>query len=63
MVPHFTERVIESSEEELMVMADLVSLSLVHNQGRALFHAWKIQNGIATARSDNTKSLKGVVLD
>lgn len=63
MVPHFTERVMECSEEELMVMADLVSLSLVHSQGRTSFHSWKIQKGIATARSDDTKSLKGVVLD
>jgi len=45
MVPGITERFMELSEEESMIMADL------------------LQKGISSARADDTKSLKGVVLD
>ncbi|KAF8240776.1 hypothetical protein L208DRAFT_1168893, partial [Tricholoma matsutake] len=45
MVPHFLECLMESSNEECMVIAEL------------------IQKGISSARSDDTKSLKGVVLE
>ncbi|KAF8229710.1 hypothetical protein L208DRAFT_1479565 [Tricholoma matsutake] len=45
MVPHLLERLMEASNEECMVVAEL------------------IQKGISSARSDDTKSLKGVVLE
>lgn len=45
MVPHFEDRLIESSDREAMGMADL------------------IQKGVSSARSDDTKSIKGAVLD
>lgn len=60
MVPRMTERLMESSEEELMVMADLVSVFLYF---LTLPDCLEIQKGVSTARSDDTKSLKGVVLD
>lgn len=45
MVPRLLERLTAASEEESMLVADL------------------IQKGISTSRSDDTKSLKGVVLE
>lgn len=52
----------ESSEEESMTMADLVRLFPILCYERCL-KLLEIQKGISTARSDDTKSLKGVVLD
>ncbi|TEB23586.1 hypothetical protein FA13DRAFT_1818350 [Coprinellus micaceus] len=45
MIPNFEERLMSSSEEEVMSMASM------------------LQKGAASARSDDTKSLKGVILD
>ncbi|TDL14632.1 hypothetical protein BD410DRAFT_858948 [Rickenella mellea] len=45
MVPNFSDRLLEGSEEEAMSAAQL------------------IQKGVSSARSDDTKSLKGAVVD
>ena len=60
IVPHFAECLMESSEEESMIMADLVCLFPCYN---CCLNILQIQKGISTARSDDTKSLKGVVLE
>jgi hypothetical protein len=62
MVPHLEERIIECSNEEAMGISDLVRLSnsnLVSSTSLLL----QIQKGVSSARSDDTKSLKGAVLD
>ena len=61
MVPCLNERLLEGSEEECMMMSDLVCLTT--SSYWSLAHLLKIQKGISSARSDDTKSLKGVVLD
>jgi hypothetical protein len=51
-----------SSGEEVRLVADLVRISdafLAHS----LNLCRKIQKGVSSARSDDTKSLKGVVID
>jgi len=53
----------EGSEEDFLVVADLMSLLRAYTSYWASCHLLKIQKGIASARSDDTKSLKGVVLD
>jgi hypothetical protein len=61
MVPHLPERLMEVSNEECMVIAELVRL---FSPNLYIFsHPSKIQKGISSARSDDTKSLKGVVLE
>jgi len=52
----------ECSEEESMAMADLVG-SFLYSMRITVRNGLEIQKGISTARSDDTKSLKGVVLD
>jgi hypothetical protein len=61
MVPHLPERLMEVSNEECMVIAELVRLFSPNLY--TLPHPSKIQKGISSARSDDTKSLKGVVLE
>ncbi|OBZ70229.1 hypothetical protein A0H81_10053 [Grifola frondosa] len=46
-IPHFESRILESSEEEVIIMADL----------------HQIQKGANGARSDDTKGIKGTVID
>jgi hypothetical protein len=61
MVPHLPERLMEVSNEECMVIAELVRL---FSPNLYIFsHPSKIQKGISSARSDDTKSLKEVVLE
>ena len=50
-----------ASEEESMMMADLVRPSLLWVI--TLSHFFKLQKGVSSARSDDTNSLKGVVLN
>ena len=51
----------EVSDEECMVIAELVCLLLYKLY--VIPYPLKIQKGISSARSDNTKSLKGAVLE
>ena len=54
----------EASNEECMVIAELVCLLFHQSIYIYIFpRLLKIQRGISSARSDDTKSLKGVVLD
>lgn len=63
MIPGLESRLMEGSDEEIGLVADLVSVfsSLV------IFHShetsYQIQKGASGARADDTKSLKGAVLD
>ena len=60
MVPNLLTRVLQS-EGELTIVAELVGSALP-----GLLHFLtlpQIQKGISSARSDDTKSLKGVVID
>ena len=64
MVPHLRECLMETSDEECMMMADLVGVSVYPSViAITLCRPLKIQKGIVSARSDDAKSLKGVVLD
>ena len=64
MVPRLPERLMEASNEECMVIAELVRLLFHQSLRMYIFpHLWKIQRGVSSARLDDTKSLKGVVLD
>ena len=61
MVPGLSERLMEATEEDIMVMAELVCLS--PSELQKSFYLQKLQKGISSARSDDTKSLKGIVVD
>lgn len=63
MVPNLMARLLEASNEETTVVADLVSLSFQHILASHWLFKFQIQKGISSARSDDTKSLKGVVLE
>jgi hypothetical protein len=62
MVPHLEERLVDGSNEEAMAIADLVR-SLHSSFGYFLLFLLQVQKGVSSARSDDTKSLKGAVLD
>jgi hypothetical protein len=61
MVPGLEERLVTSSEEEVIFIAELVCLHLV--PGTELSALSQVQKGASSARSDDTKSLKGAILD
>jgi hypothetical protein len=50
-----------ATEEDIVVMAELVRLS--PKSFSYFFHLQKLQKGVSSARSDDTKSLKGIVVD
>lgn len=62
MIPGLESRLMEGSNEEIGLVADLVSVF----SSLATFHSHEtsqqIQKGVSSARADNTKSLKGAVL-
>jgi hypothetical protein len=65
MVPHLMECLMESSEEESMMIGDLVCLIskfYFKNYDHCL-NPLEIQKGTSITRSNDTKSLKAVVLD
>jgi hypothetical protein len=65
MIPGLEERLMQGSDEDVIHIGDLVrdkfhSMSL----SQLLWTDWfQIQKGSSNARSDNTKSLKGAILD
>ena len=62
MIPGLEERLMESSEAEVSLIADLVGPLPIHL--RSLLNSLRqIKKGAASARSDDTKSLKGAILD
>jgi hypothetical protein len=63
MVPRLEERLMECSNEESMAIADMVCLSLWHENITCSLRLLQIQKGVSSARSDDTKSMKGAVLD
>jgi hypothetical protein len=64
VVPHLEQRLMECTDDEAMGMAELVCVfNSVHMRYNAHCNCFKIQKGVSCARSDDTKSLKGAVLD
>lgn len=65
MIPRLAERLMDenTSNEESMAIADSVCLFLHLKIIGPVVTCGKIQKGVSSARSDDTKSLKGVVLD
>ena len=63
IVPHLQDRLMEASEEGCIQIADLVRFFSLSNSARFPLFMFKLQKGISSARSDDTKSLKGVVLE
>jgi hypothetical protein len=63
MIPGLEQRLIESSDDEdVLRIAELVSIShFVYGASYLLVR--KIQKGVSGARADDTKSLKGAILD
>ena len=62
IVPHLPERLLEVEPCDIVEMAELVCFFCL-NDSKPTSHSSKIQKGISSARSDDTKGLKGVVLD
>jgi hypothetical protein len=63
-VPRFDERLMECTDDEAMGMADLVSVFNCTIYSSTSDHVcFQIQKGVSCARSDDTKSLKGAILD
>lgn len=62
MIPDFEDRLMSSSEEEVMSIASMVLSGLAVLPMISLTSP-QLQKGAASARSDDTKSLKGVILD
>jgi hypothetical protein len=63
MIPDFSERLMEGTEEDCMAMADLVRLFFSPQVACTSSDILQIQKGVSSARSDDTKSIKGAVLD
>jgi hypothetical protein len=55
-------RLMEGSDEDIMHIAELVR-ALQYPENYSTLKAFQIQKGASSARSDDTKSLKGAVLD
>ena len=62
MIPGFEERVMEGSDEDIAHIGELVSQFCRYRCFWDL-NLQQIQKGSSSARSDDTKSLKGVILD
>jgi hypothetical protein len=63
MVPHLTECLMNCSNEESMAIADLVCPLHSNIDCFVLLFLLQVQKGVSNARSDDTKSMKGAVLD
>ena len=63
-MPGLEERLVNSSEEEARLIADLVRNPIRFTvPSRLLQSCSQLQKGASSARSDDTKSLKSAVLD
>jgi hypothetical protein len=62
MVPNLETRLMEGVDEDVVVIADLVCHTRTSRHIYYLLLS-KIQKGVSSARSDDTKSLKGPILD
>jgi hypothetical protein len=62
MVPNLEARLMAGDDDDVVVIADLVCCSIL---GWIIGHSPlpQIQKGVSSARSDDTKSLKGPILD
>lgn len=62
MVPGLEERLVEGSEEEVFIVSELVIIHEIY-LCRRTDSLSQIRKGISGARGDDTKGLKGSVLD
>ncbi|KIM54554.1 hypothetical protein SCLCIDRAFT_30996 [Scleroderma citrinum Foug A] len=62
-VPGLEEHLMEGSEEEVDTIAELVIFFVIQWDHSVLIAVDKLSKGASGARGDNTKSLKGTVLD
>jgi hypothetical protein len=63
MVPGLEERLLEGSDEGIVHIAELVRIYTNFHILYDLNFFFQIQKGASSARSDDTKSLKGTILD
>lgn len=61
MIPGLEERLLEGSDESVVHIAELVSSYIYFDFSERSF--LQIQKGASSARADDTKSLKGAILD
>lgn len=61
MVPGLEERLLDGDEADALYIAESVGVVLI--SGWYILTTKKIQKGVSSARSDDTKSLKGAILD
>jgi hypothetical protein len=62
MVPGLEDRLMSGSEGDLVLIAELVR-DFSEHESNSNFHLLKLQKGVSGARSDDTKGLKGPILD
>lgn len=64
MIPGLEERLMNGSDENVLHIAELVSpFKFYHNAHLIAAGHCQIQKGASSARADDTKSLKGSILD
>ena len=63
MAPGLEERLMEGSEDDVVSVAELVRRWWPMSSWCSYLFTRKIQKGASSARSDDTKSLKGPILD
>jgi hypothetical protein len=63
MIPDLEQRLLDSSEEQVIVIADLVCVIPSSNHSCPTLLCWQIQKGASSARADDTKTLKSAILN
>jgi hypothetical protein len=63
MVPGLEDRLMGGSDEDIVAIAEMVSLRRVTTLNTLYSPLQKIQKGVSSGRSDDTKSMKGAVLE
>jgi hypothetical protein len=63
MVPGLEERLMEGSEDDVVAIAEMASHPWLVWCWFTIVKVWQIQKGASSARSDDTKSLKGPILE
>jgi hypothetical protein len=63
MIPGLQERLVSGDEEDVTHIAEMVRPLNRHICNHSLAFSLQLQKGASSARSDDTKSLKGPILD
>ena len=65
MVPGLEERILDSEQSEVIEIAELVAIFCFITPRRSTDYNFltQLQKGVSSARSDDTKGLKGAILD